>query len=270
MGKSSFHLNKWFLDFIGANGETMIFYSAILSWKGFTAHYASWIHYIPGSRVKEKTHFFNVQIPKIKDDRITWHDDKFKVDGIWKSLTDPLHARLFEDKYGYLDWHCFQPASSVRLNLNDTILEGNGYVEQLILTTFPWHIPMNDLRWGRFHSIQDTIVWIELRKNNKQQWAWLNGEKITDCNIEDDRISSTNKGFILKLDCAIDLESEKKIFNVVQKLLNYLPGFNALMPYQFLMAKSYKWLSNCEFIKNDSVKTKGRAIHEWVNFSKHE
>jgi hypothetical protein len=267
MGRSNFHLNKWFLDFIGNNGETMIFYSAKLSWKGFVTHYASWIRYSPESGVKVKSHFLNVQAPKLMDKLITWHDDKFKVSGSWESAAKPLHTRIFDTDDGYLDWNCFQPASLVQLKIKDKIIHGNGYVEQLILTTPPWHIPMNDLRWGRFHSLQDTMVWIELRKENKQQWLWLNGEKITTCSIEDDHISSTSNDFLLKLDRGVALESEKKIFQVAQKILCYLPGFNKLMPTKFLMADNHKWLSKAEFHKNASPVTEGTAIHEWVNFN---
>jgi len=270
MTTSNFHLNKWFLDFIGNNGETMIFYSAILSWKGFAVHYASWIHYSPKNGVKVKSHFINTQTPKIKGNEITWQDDKFKVSGVWKSTTNQLKSRIFDSEEGYLDWNCFQPASIVKLIINGNVIEGKGYAEQLILTTYPWHIPMNDLRWGRFHSVNDTLVWIELQKENKKQWVWLNGEKITDCKINDDHISITEKKIMLKLDCDIALESEKKIFHVVEKLLRHLPGFNKLMPYQFLMAKNHKWLSNGELQKNDNTIINGKAIHEWVNFNPQE
>jgi len=267
MDRSNFHLKKWFLDFVGNNGETMIFYSAKLSWKGFSVNYASWIDYHPESGVKVKSHFLNVQVPEIKDKLITWYDDKFKISGSWETMDVPLYERIFDSDDGYLDWNCFQPTSLVQLKINDKIIRGKGYVEQLILTTPPWHIPMNDLRWGRFHSLHDTIVWIELRKENKQQWLWINGEKIINCSIEDNHISSVEKNFYLKLDRSVILESEKKIFQVVQKLLSYLPGFNKLMPSKFLMADSHKWLSKGEFQKNGSPVTQGMAIHEWVNFN---
>ncbi|NND79531.1 MAG: hypothetical protein HKN53_06515, partial [Maribacter sp.] len=109
--------------------------------------------------------------------------------------------------------------------------------------------------------------WIELRKETKQQWLWLNGERIINCTIEDDQISSSEKNFLLKLDCAVVLESEKKIYQVVHKLLRYLPGFNKLMPAEFLMADNHKWLSKGAFQKNGSPVTHGMAIHEWVNFN---
>ena len=267
MARSNFHLDKWFLDFIGNNGETMIFYAAKLSWKGFAVHYASWIHYHPENGVTVRSHFRNVKLPEKKDKLITWHDDKFNVSGSWTAVAKPLQARIFDGDDGFIDWHCFQPASIVQLKIKDKIIEGNGYVEQLILTTPPWQISMNELRWGRFRSLHDTMVWIELRKENKQQWLWLNGEKLINCSIEDDHISSVDEDFLVKLDRGVVLESEKKIFHVVQKLLRYLPGFNQLMPAEFLMADNHKWLSNGEFQINGSPVTHGMAIHEWVNFN---
>lgn len=266
MERSDFHLNKWFLDFIGNNGETMIFSVAKLSWKGIAVYYGSWIHYDPESGVQERSHFRNVIFPEKKDNLITWQDDEFKVSGSWKSVAKPLQARIFESVHGYLDWNCFQPASIVQLKIKDKIIEGDGYVEQLVLTAPPWLIPMNDLRWGRFRSLHDTMVWIELRKETKQQWVWLNGEKLMNCSIEHDHISSP-ENFLLKLDCWVVLESERKIYRVMHKLLRYLPGFYKLMPTKFFMAYNHKWLSKGEFQKKGGPVTQGIAIHEWVNFN---
>lgn len=266
MNKSDFHLNKWFLDFIGDKGEAMIVYAAKLSWKGITVHYASWIRYDPEGGVKVRSHFRNVQLPVKNDQLISWQHDKFKLSGTWESVSEPLQARIFDSDAGYLDWNCFQPASKVTLSINDKIIEGNGYVEQLILTCPPWHIPMNDLRWGRFRSSLDTMVWIELRNENKQQWLWLNGKQIINCTIEDDHVSSEKENFLLKLDRHGIIESDKKIYQVVHKLLRYMPGFNKLMPAKFLMADNHKWLSQGEFQKNGGAVSKGMAIHEWVNF----
>jgi len=267
MESSGLHLNKWFLDFVGDNGETMIFYAAKLSWRGIAVNYGSWIHYHPENGLKERSHFRNIKFPEKKDEVITWEDYEFKVSGRWEADARPIEARLFESDRGYLDWKCFQPASRVQLKIQDRILEGDGYVEQLILTAPPWHIPMNDLRWGRFRSPDDTIVWIELRKENKQQWVWFNGERITNCSIEDDHISSAEKNFLLKLDRGVVLESENKLYRVLHKLVHYLPGFNKLIPAKFLMAYNQKWLSKAEFQLKEGSITQGIAIHEWVNFN---
>jgi len=261
-----FHLSKWLLDFIGENGEAMIFYAAKLTWHGLSTSYTSWLRYDSVSGVKLKSRFSNIQIPQIKDNLISWNDTKFGVSGTWESLAKTVHSRIFDSKEGYLDWKCYQPASKVKLKLNDRILEGRGYVEQLVLTVLPWKIPMDELRWGRFGSDENLIVWIELREKEKRQWVWLNGEKIENCNVEDDCISMPEKDLVLNLDRGVLLESEKKISSVVGKVARYIPGFNKVMPLSFLMADEFKWLSKGQLQMNGKTLSSGIAIHELVNF----
>ncbi|QYA24668.1 hypothetical protein G3I01_03800 [Gramella sp. MT6] len=267
MKKSNIHLNKWYLDFVGDNGEALIGYSAKLTWHGFTANYTSLIHKVPGEDVKLSTHFRKSQLPLKKDGIITWKDNKLEVSGSWEATAKSIENRIYDSENGYLDWKCYQPASRVKLKIKGSLLEGSGYAEQLVLTALPWNIPMNHLRWGRFHSSNNTLVWIELKEKDKKQWLWLNGESIPDGIIENDRILSREENFQLILDRKIVLESEKKIYQVVQILLKFLPGFNKIMPVKFLMADNHKWLSKGEFQKGSSGIENGMAIHEWVNFN---
>jgi len=183
-----FHLSKWFLDFTGDHGEAMIFYAAKLRWYGITIGYTSWLKYDPDSGVKLKSRFSQVKMPVLNDGIITWKDPGFRISGTWKSEASMIQARLFESPEGYLDWKCYQPASKVDLLINNERIAGEGYAEQLILTAPPWKIPMDELRWGRFVSENNKIVWIELRRTEKKQWLWLNGEKIGNCCIEDGKI----------------------------------------------------------------------------------
>jgi hypothetical protein len=261
-----FHLNKWFLDFVGINGAAMIFYAAKLRWHGWSASYTSWLGYEPGKKLSLKSRFRNVQIPVINDNTINWNDPGFGVSGTWESCAKMVQARLFESQEGILDWLCYQPASKVRLRIKNTVLEGRGYAEQLILTVPPWKIPMDELRWGRFGSDDNIMVWIEMREKEKQQWLWLNGERIGNCLIEDDHIILPEKKLELILDKGTLLESEKKIFAVVEKVIHYIPGFNKIMPVNFLMADEYKWLSRGQLETDHRTTSHGMAIHELVNF----
>ena len=262
----NFHLSKWFLDFTGKNGEAMIFYSAKLTWRGWSVSYTSWLHYDPGFGVHVKPRFSNVQIPQQKDKLITWSDSKFGVSGTWKSAAPMIEARIYDSEEGFLDWKCYQPASKVQLKMNDRVLEGDGYAEQLILTVPPWKIPMDELRWGRFVSDEKNMVWIELSEKDKRHWLWLNGEKIEICILEDDQIIMPEKDLVLTLDRGVVLESEKKIFSVVGKIIRYIPGFNKVMPLSFLMADEFKWLSKGQLQTNGKILANGMAIHELVNF----
>ena len=262
----NFHLSKWFLDFIRENGEIMIFYAAKLTWHGMSASYTSWLHYETSSGVHLKSRFSNVQIPQTNDDLITWNDTRFGISGSWKSLADAIQTRIFDSDEGCLDWKCYQPASKVQLVISGRVLEGRGYAEQIILTIPPWKIPMDELRWGHFGSDENSLVWIELREKEKRQWLWLNGEKIENCIIEDDYISLPVKDLVLKLDRGVVLESEKKIFSVVENLIRLIPGFNKIIPLSFLMADEIKWLSKGEFQAQGKTIAGGMAIHELVNF----
>jgi hypothetical protein len=264
-----FYINKWFLDFTGNNGEAMIFYVAKLVWNGLSASYTSWLNYDPLSGVKVKSRYRNVHFPEKNDHTITWSDYGFKVSGIWKSRTQPVQSRIFDSEEGYLDWFCFQPVSKVKLKIKGKSIEGSGYAEQLIMTVPAWKIPMDELRWGRMVSDENNLVWIELRENERKKWLWINGEKEDNCVIEDDSISVPAKNLILELDKKAVLESEKKIFSVVQKIIRYIPGFNKIIPLQFIMADEYKWLSTGRLKIDGQLVSEGKAIHERVNFKTH-
>ena len=94
---------------------------------------------------------------------------------------------------------------------------------------------MNELRWGRFISDQYNMVWVELRGIKNRQWFWLNGERQEDVIIENEFIQLENDER-LEMDQSVVLEAEKKIFNVVENLIQFIPGFKSAMPIQFLMA----------------------------------
>lgn len=268
--KNGLYLNKWFLDFIGDNGETMIFYAANLNWGPFSVPYTSWIHYDPDRGIKSTSRYRRVRLPVKDENQITWKDETFKIEGLWESRSTPIEARLYDSKKGYLDWKCYQPASDVQLNINNRSLKGRGYAEQLILTASPWKIPMDELRWGHWGSENDTVVWIELRKEDKKQWLWVNGEKVEQNHIEDDLLKIPGRNLTLRLDRKVVLESEKKISSVMDKLNKYLPGFRKIIPVQFLRADEKKWLSNGTFYNKYNRVVNGMAIHELVNFKPDE
>ncbi len=266
-GQEGFYLNKWFLDCVSEAGEAMIFYAAKLKLHRREVNYTSLLNYDPAKGVTHRSRFSKIHLPEKNGGSIYWNDPQFAVEGQWKALTSPIQVRIFESDEGYLDWNCFQPASSVCLKVKDKAIKGMGYAEQLVLTVEPWKIPMNELRWGRYGSLEDYLVWIELRGEGKQQWMWYNGEKIEKANIDDEQITIPAKGINLNLDRSVVLESEKKILQLVRDLIRYIPGLNRSMPFRFLMADEFKWLSRGSLQKEGKEVSKGWTIYEFVNFN---
>lgn len=264
--ESKFKINKWYLDFICEDGQAMIFYSAELHWHGSKVPYTSFLHYIPNESVKVKSHFGKAHSPISDGNSIRWADSKFSIEGIWQPRAASISERLFESDSGHLDWFCYQPSSDVVLNLNGKEFFGKGYVEMLTLSTYPWKIPMNELRWGRFANGNLVVVWVEILHHKTNKWLWVNGEKSTDFAISDDSIIITDNDIEIRFDKGIILESEKKISNVVEKFTRFIPKFNSIIPANFLMADECKWLSHTETRCGKNYYHDGMAIHEFVDF----
>jgi hypothetical protein len=260
-----FFLSKWYLDYIGENGETMIFYAAELNWFHRKVCYSSWLSYDLNSGTSLKSTFRNVSFPVVMNNTILWSCPKFGISGKWKPLEKMLQARIFESEDGNVDWICYQPASEVHLRVKDKDMAGKGYVERLVLTVPPWKIPCDELRWGRFASGDISIVWTEIRGNETLQWVWFKGEQTGEGVITDEYISLPDKNLILNLDRAEELEADKKILSVVRKLIRYIPGIKESVPLNFLMADTCKWLSRGILVGSNN-KSEGMAIHELVNF----
>ncbi len=266
--QNDFHLEKWYLDIVTENGNTMIFYAAKLKWKKWELPYTSWLSYNKETGAVCKSKFRKVKLPKQKNDIISWNDDKFNISGTWKALSSPINTQLFQSNEGELIWNCFQPRAKVSVIINGEEISGIGYTEQLTLNLFPWKLPMNELRWGRYTSKANYIVWIELKKGTeKQQWLWFNGVKHENSTISDNLIYIPKEDLSLILDKNVILIEEKKILKIVTVILSYLPSFKNPISNNFLNADESKWLSNTTLLKNGKFVEEGWSIHEFVNFN---
>ncbi len=264
--QENFRLEKWYLDCITEEGEAMIFYAAKLVWHGFEVQYTSWLHYDPAKGVTNKSRLGQVRFPIITGDSLIWNDSRFGISGKWEALAQPICCRLFESEEGYLDWNCYQPASAVHLEINKRIIDTAGYAEQLIATLPPWKLNLEKLQWGRSGLPGQNMVWIRWKTDSAKKWTWLNGELISESSVEDDEISLPEHEIRLFTDKSVTLESEKRIQNLMVKLIRYLPGIDKSMTLKFLMADETKWLSRTKLEKDGKIINLGFAIHELVTF----
>lgn len=265
--QGSFKIVKWYLDFVGETEEVMIFYAAEIYWKGLKVPYASILMKIPGKPEVQKTSLKKVTLPHIDGEALRYANTNLGIQGLWKQEGQPLNACLFESEEGSLTWNCWQPRSGVILTINGKRFEGIGYAEELILTVPAWKIPMRELRWGRSLSGESYTVWIEINGDETRKWLWHNGERMTHFEVGDSEVAIHDKPLLLKLNQAEILEHEQKIHNVVKSLVRYLPGFNKIIPTNFLMAEGYKWFSQVTENREGGFITIGSAIHEYVNFN---
>lgn len=262
-----FHLTKWFLDGVNEAGWCTIGYAAKMCWNGITVPYNSLLISLPGKDILYKTRFRQLSWPVCNGAIISWEDNGFGISGTWEQCEPTLKARLYESVDGYLDWCCFQPKSKMVFKINDQQeIIGKGYAEQLILTIEPWKIRMDQLRWGRFHSDADNLVWIEFQGQQSNRWVWHNGKLMTVSHLDDKNLVIPELEINLKLEDIRILEQGRKINSIVNPLLSLLPGFNKIIPGSFLNARETKWISRGTLVQRGAAKPEGWAIHELVDF----
>ena len=238
-----------------------------MRWHKVEVPYTSLLLLEESKVASERSRFQELNWPSQMGDQIIWEDSSFGLSGWWEADAPPLTARLYHSEKGSVDWQCFQPRSHALFDIADgPVLKGIGYAERLVLSIEPWKIPMEQLRWGRFLSETDYVIWIELLGPASRQWVWCNGVPVEGAIIDDETLQLPQLGLQLQLGQSVILEAEKKIFNIVHSLVDYLPGFNRAVPRFFLYADEHKWRSRAKLMERDGVKSEGWAIHQLVDF----
>ncbi|MFN1834179.1 hypothetical protein AB2B38_002860 [Balneola sp. MJW-20] len=262
---NTFELTKWYLDCTTQEKQVVIYYAALLRWGKRKLHYNSLILSEQGQNTLQKSRFWKGILPDVHQDLIHLKDPVLRIDGHWRSATESFGTRLVDEEDGYLDWTCLQPDSDVNLNIAGKIYTGHGYSEKLIMTIPAWKINMKELRWGRFQSGTESMVWIDLDGSNKH--LWINGTETSEFKCADGEIRDESAFYHLQMTPYRVIESEKKIETVVKKAGRFIPGFKDSIPSSFLQADATKWYSSGVLQKRNAQPIHGYVIHEFVNFN---
>lgn len=164
MRRGSFKLSKWYLDCVTEAGDCFAAYSARLSWGPMRLRYTA----VVGGHAT----FTRQPEPLRRDGVVAWKVPALKISGRWSSLDRPLQASLLDAS---VDWSCVAPRAEVEVTVAGRTFTGLGYVEHLTLTKPPWALPLQELRWGRFLSASDALVWIECIGPEPEHVVWRNG-----------------------------------------------------------------------------------------------
>jgi hypothetical protein len=231
-------------------------------------HYANVLTLDPSTSTKiakSRTSLKGNSFPKTSPDGIHWASPKLKVDGHWVARAPGIERDFMKTHDGVLQWKCLQPhaRASIQMDQNHH-LEGLGYVERMDLSISPWQLPINKLRWGRFLSDQDALVWIQWDGDDGSHvHVFFNGTEISDCSIDDIGVTFDHGRVALALrDRSVLREGA-----LVSTALSMIPGINKLFPQKILQTHECKWLSKGRLTVGDAPPREGWAIHEVVRFS---
>jgi len=152
---AGFSLSKWYLDCISNSGDLSIVYAGKIRWGSIRLSYSSVLDAMGGA-ITTRHSFRAIQEPRIAGGSLLWESKPLHVDGEWSSGTGDLRCKVFSSSEGQVEWRCLIPQARARIGR----VEGWGYAEHLTMNLAPWKLPLRTLRWGRFTTGREWVVWI--------------------------------------------------------------------------------------------------------------
>lgn len=253
-------LTKWYLDCVTENGDAVILYAGELRWRQVRVCFNSVLQKA-GAVVTTHSTMRGFPLPSNCGGRITVEFPPFAVSGTWEAESAPVSRTVYECAEGTVHWNCFQPRSRVRLRVGNQTLIGLGYAECLTLTVPPWHLPLRELRWGRFVSAQDSVAWVDWQGQFANSFAFHNGTAYSPELVSDTRLALP--GISLDLSDSVQLRGGK----LRKTILPDAPALAKLLPNTLFSIEEYKWLSRGH-CRTPGRTSSGWTIHEVVHWNR--
>jgi hypothetical protein len=258
-----FYLLKYYMDCVDDYGNVFIGYSAALKWKRVILNYANIIQYDNAAGTIFRKTIKAQPAPFVTDKQVTWSAGGLSANGRWESIDEPIQKILLHNGGGAIRWLCFQPKAHARIVAgDDKIISGLGYTEKLELSIKPWHLPFSRLRWGRYLSEQDTIVWINWSGGSDLNLLFYNGNLITDAKVSDESVGLGSGGPMLAFE---DMAVIRKGALISTALVD-LPGISRVFPNNIVNTYECKWRSRGILKDKGKILSTGWIIHEVVQW----
>jgi hypothetical protein len=258
---SKFQLTKWYADCVGHNGDAVLLYCGIARWRAITLRYTSVLEASSDRQVAVRYSLRKSPMPVEQGSTIQWQSNSLGIMEVWERLDPPFETEVYESSEGVIKWNCLHPRSRATVNLGcGKELQGLGYVERLDMTLAPWKLPIQELRWGRFLSDSDSLVWIDWKGSHSRRIVLHNGILGRATAIGEREV--TLNGIIgLRLGGGDVLRQG----TLGETALAMIPGVKRLFPSKILNVRECKWRSRAELRRGGSSSS-GWAIHEVVTW----
>lgn len=249
------------MDCVADNGDVFIGYTATLRRGGVALSYSSILLHPAGDTPRTATSLRTVRAPVVDKSTIRWNSRPLGIAGTWQALDAPVERTLLTSDTGSIQWHCLQPRARSTVVLKDgTRVAGLGYVEYLTVSVPLLRLPIRELRWGRFLSETDSMVWIDWQGSLPLSLVVHNGSELDSPAISDTVLTSGGTPVLTLGDRRILREGP-----LIQTALSAVPGIGRLFPSRLLHTYECKWRSRGA-IAPTATAADGWAIHEVVQF----
>jgi len=232
-------------------------YATELHWSGVSVHLSSALSGTAGN-VRTQTALSRCRVAQVGG-WITAEAPKHCVSGVWETDGPEYERTIFQQEEGVVRWKCLQPRSRAQVRINQRTMSGLGYAECLTLTVLPWKLPLKELRWGRFVSPRDSLVWVDWKGAYNTSFALLNGEQCELARATNDEVVTA--GARLRIGESFALRKGR----LKRTILPDVPALGKLLPGSLWGIEEQKWCSRGELIRGDG-RSSGWVIHEVVHW----
>jgi hypothetical protein len=258
--KSNFFLGKTYFDCVDDAGNCFILYSATIKFFLFKIYYSAFIFSDQQDHITEQSTFHKSTITTEKQ-LLTFFSRRLKISGNWRATTGSVESQLYSNSNGIVNWDCHHPLAQCNLIYNNHSFSGLGYAETLFLSIKPWHLPIDELRWGRFLAPGMAIIWIQWAGKNPINKIYLNGEEFNDA-LHSDKTIMFNKGTNQLLFSSISLIRQVKFGDHLARL----PLLKLLVNKAMLHSLESKYKAKTTFTDVSGVVHQGWSIFEIVKW----
>jgi len=248
---------KWYMDCVTERGDAAILYCADLHWRGVHLTYSS-VLIVDEGLVESHSSMAGFQLSS-NGDQIHVEFPRLDVSGSWKADAAPVQRTVYENASGSVEWNCLQPRSLVNLKVGKREYAGFGYAECLKVTLPPWHLPLRQLRWGRFVSAEESLAWVDWQGDYSTSFAIHNGRECETLSVSDSEVAIP--GATLRMVESFPLRAGR----LGATVLPGAPALGKLLPRSLRNIEEQKWRSRGVWKAQDGS-SHGWVIHEVVHW----
>jgi hypothetical protein len=262
--RPDFLLTKWYMDCITPAGDAFVGYAATLSWKAIRLRYYATMVHRRNAPSESRSSLRTRSMPVAADGRATWHHHPLKVAAAWTATADPIERVIYHCREGHIRWSCLMPRADAVVEFPGSSRQpfrGTGYLERLEMTVLPWRLPLETLRWGRFHSSRETVIWIDMQGGLSNRLVFVDGTGVVFKTVADDLLESASAGERLELDRGVTLRRGA----IGTGALKLGSPIRRIVPVSFLKLREHKWISRGILTVGGRTE-EGLAIHEVVRW----
>jgi hypothetical protein len=259
----AFRLTKWYFDCVEPGGRVVIGYWVSLAWGGLSIPWSSVTLYAPNAPPSRRSGMVRADEP-LRDGRSLWWD----ASGVGCALeaellqTGPAICLLSRDD-GDVDWSCVAPAAAVRARLDGHApVEGFGYIERLVVTLLPWHLPIRELRWGRWIAADAarSLVWIDWRGDAPATWVLCDGALRRGGAVSETQIRAGGE--------TLEIANQRVLHaRRLDDVIRAIGPLRSLVPPTLLATEDTRWAGQGVLSGPEGRCVAGTAISELVRFA---